>query len=107
MRINFAAIALLLVALAADARSDDTPPAELTFEKHVLPILQAKCHQCHSGDEPKAGLKLDAKVSLLKGGRSGPAIAVGAAESSRLWELIVADKMPPAGETNHMSSPLN
>lgn len=81
------------ISFSADA------PAELTFAKDVLPILQAKCVKCHSGPAPKAGLDLSGKVTLVRGGDSGPAVTIGAAESSLLWQMIVTGKMPPVGET--------
>ena len=67
------------------------------FEKNILPILKTHCHRCHSGDRPKGKLLLISRAQLIKGGRSGPSIRLGAAESSLLWEKIAADRMPPDG----------
>ena len=67
------------------------------FEENILPILKTHCHRCHSGDRPKGKLLLISRAQLIKGGRSGPSIRLGAAESSLLWEKIAADRMPPDG----------
>jgi hypothetical protein len=68
---------------------------ELTFERHVRPILKAACFQCH-GEEDKPKAKLDARLPslMVKGGTSGPAIVPGKPDESLLWEKIAADEMP-------------
>jgi hypothetical protein len=78
--------------------ADESQPAELTFEKDVLPILEARCLKCHSGDAPKAGLDLRGRTLMLRGGKSGSAIKIGSAQSSLIWEKVVADQMPPEGQ---------
>jgi hypothetical protein len=74
------------------------PAAAVTFEKDVLPILQARCLRCHGADKQKADLDLRTKAGLLKGGETGPALTPGAAHDCTLWEKIAADKMPPGKE---------
>ncbi len=69
----------------------------VTFESHVLPILQAKCLACHAGEQPKAGLDLSTRRGVMLGGKSGPAVRRAAAESSLLWERIASGEMPPKG----------
>ena len=76
------------------------PPAvkpKLVFEDHVLPILKARCIKCHAGAEPSAGLKLTTRGDLLRGGSSGPAIRIAAAESSLIWEKLTSNEMPKGG----------
>lgn len=70
---------------------------EATFENAILPILKARCLNCHSGDNPKAKLDLSGLGSILKGGVTGAAIRIGAAESSLLWERIAGNEMPKNG----------
>lgn len=72
-------------------------PAKITFEEHLLPILKARCVKCHAGAEPEGGLRLTTSRDILKGGKSGPAIRIKAAESSLLWEKIAANEMPKGG----------
>ncbi len=76
------------------------------FEKKIRPVLVEHCYQCHSADAKKnkklkAGLLLDTRDSLLKGGDNGPAVVPGKVqEGSLLKALRHTDdtKMPPKGK---------
>ena len=71
------------------------------FEKKVRPVLVDHCYKCHSADggKVKAGLRVDTKEGLLKGGDTGPAVVPGKPEKSLLITAIHYDKdelqMPP------------
>ncbi|MFZ4768349.1 MAG: DUF1549 domain-containing protein, partial [Roseimicrobium sp.] len=71
------------------------------FEKNIRPVLIKSCYECHSAeaDKLKAGLALDARAALLKGGDSGAAVALGKPEESLLIKSLRHDdpdlKMPP------------
>ncbi len=56
------------------------------FEKNIRPVLIKSCYECHSAeaDKLKAGLALDARAALLKGGDSGSAVVPGKPEESLL-----------------------
>ena len=55
----------------------------LVFETHIRPILKAKCFECHGeGKKLKGGLDLRLKHLLVKGGKSGPALAPGKPDDS-------------------------
>src|SRR5216683_8066087 len=69
------------------------------FEKQVLPLLTARCHQCH-GDlaKPKGKLRLTSRENILKGGETGPAAVAGKPGESLFIQAISytdALKMPP------------
>jgi len=103
-RILSITLALLLSSQAASPTSsvaDDVPkpdaPSKIAFEADVLPILKAKCIRCHAGAEPEQGLRLTTARDILKGGKSGPAVRIAAAESSLLWEKIASNEMPKGG----------
>ena len=52
----------------------------ITFEKHVRPILKARCFQCHSDEiKPKAKLDLRLPSLMIKGGRFGASDRAGQA----------------------------
>ncbi len=91
--LTFGALSALLIGsqfAAADSLSH--------FEKKVRPLLAEKCWSCHGPDEQKNGLRLDSRAAILKGGKSGPAIAPGKPEASLLLAAIRhSDKlrMPP------------
>jgi len=87
-----AALLALLVAGAGVRAGDGAAPA---FESEVRPILEKNCLVCHSGESPQAELDLRTPESLLKGGKSGPAIEPGAADRSLLVAKIASGAMPP------------
>lgn len=71
------------------------------FEKRIRPALIEHCFSCHSADaeQVKAGLWLDSREAILRGGESGPAIVPGAADRSPLIRAIAYEdadlQMPP------------
>src|SRR5205823_3894715 len=76
------------------------PQSAEFFESRVRPILAANCYDCHT-DERMAGLRVDSRDGLLKGGRSGPAIVPGDPERSLLIQAVRqtgALKMPKGGQ---------
>jgi hypothetical protein len=73
----------------------------LFFERSVRPLLAAKCWECHSGESPEAGLRLDAWDTMVAGGDRGPAVVPGKpAESLLITAIHYADgpQMPPDGK---------
>ena len=52
------------------------------------------CTQCHSGDQPQAGLSLHRLEGLVHGGANGPAIVPGSSEDSLLIQRV-AGRQPP------------
>ena len=87
----------LTVALASP-----TDPASLEFfEKEIRPLLAGRCYECHSAQTatPFAGLRLDRREDLIKGGVSGPAVVPGKPEESPLILRIQGRPalMPPTG----------
>ncbi len=87
----------LTVALASP-----TDPASLEFfEKEIRPLLADRCYECHSAQTatPFAGLRLDRREDLIKGGVSGPAVVPGKPEESPLILRIQGRPalMPPTG----------
>ena len=90
-------------AFAADVKDKKLTPAQIEFfEKHVRPVLIERCFECHSSDadEVEAGLLLDSRPALLKGGESGPAIVPGDPEKSLFIQSVryLSFEMPPKGK---------
>ena len=76
--------------------------ADVDFVKEIEPILKKHCLDCHGPDTQESKLRLDRRVSLLKGGDSGlPAIKPGQPNQSHLLERVKSTKpkefMPPDG----------
>ena len=72
------------------------------FAKDILPILEARCFDCHGPDKQKAGLRLDRRASMIRGGDTGqPTIVPGNSSKSFLIEVLVGSdpdlSMPPKG----------
>jgi hypothetical protein len=89
---------LWIISPAIPAAEDSAnEAAKITFEDHVLPVFKARCMKCHAGTEPAAGLRLTSRREILRGGDSGPAMRIAAAESSLLWEKLASDEMPKGG----------
>ncbi len=72
------------------------------FEKEIRPLFATHCYGCHSVDAEKiqAGLLMDSRDGLLKGGDSGEAIVPGDANGSLLVEAVRYEsyEMPPSGK---------
>ena len=71
------------------------------FESKVNPLFAHKCLACH-GAAAVAGLRLDSRDAVLKGGKSGPAIVPGSPEQSLLIQAVARRhatlRMPPTGD---------
>ncbi len=70
--------------------------SRLLFSKKVAPILIAKCAQCHI-DRQQGGVSMATFAALLKGPEAGRIVLPGAAEGSRLIEVIENGDMPRGG----------
>jgi hypothetical protein len=86
--------------------STKPPSAEALafFEAKIRPLLIAKCYACHSASSQpiQAGLRLDSRESIFKGGKSGSAVDTDNPEKSLLLHAINATNnaplMPPNGK---------
>ena len=90
--------------------------AEVSFEKEILPVLNAKCLDCHRAEfekdgrtvKPKGGLRLDAAWAIQRGGESGPAVVAAKPNNSPLLQRVSLppddeDHMPPRGKAEPLT----
>jgi hypothetical protein len=70
-------------------------PGTPVFEKDVLPILQAKCTQCHGAKVQKSELNLSTPAGVKRGSASGPIVVSGKPDDSLLLEIVREGLMPP------------
>src|SRR5262245_19873349 len=87
-------------ALRADPPGTPTPQQLEFFEARVRPVLAEHCFSCHGPKKQTAGLRLDSRAALLRGGESGPASVPGQPEKSLLINAVRhsrALRMPPKG----------
>ena len=88
---------ILLVSTCLTAQTQDrTSEKREFFEKHVRPVLAQNCFACHTNSK-MAGLRLDSREDILKGGKSGPAIVPGDPDKSLLVAAIREARMPKDG----------
>jgi mono/diheme cytochrome c family protein len=86
-----ASTAIFGLALAAVASAPVPPPATktgVTYTADIKPILDQSCIKCHSGDKPKARLKLDTLEGVLKGSKDGKILTVGDSANSFVVKCI-------------------
>ncbi|PAW89552.1 MAG: hypothetical protein B9S33_02890 [Pedosphaera sp. Tous-C6FEB] len=93
-----------LVALTVSGAVHAAAPVDAAFfEREVRPILQARCFDCHGGDQAKNKLRLDTTVGILRGGESGePLLVKGLSAESYLIKRVTSQNpkevMPPKGQ---------
>jgi len=72
-----------------------------TFVRDVVPLLRDKCLSCHGPKAQQAGLRLDTRIEMLRGGKSGPAIVENDEAKSLLIRRVSGSEagiqMPPTG----------
>ena len=99
MRFRFLCCLAVTVLAASSARAADDKAGIAFFEKHIRPVLVAKCYECHSADSKELGgnLLLDTREGLRLGGDSGKAVVPGSVDDSILLEALHWDglEMPP------------
>jgi hypothetical protein len=83
--------ALAAVAFADDAAGKLPPPSTntgVTYAADIKPIFDNSCVKCHSGDKPKARLKLDSLEGALKGSHDGKVVIPGDSAKSVLIQAV-------------------
>ena len=77
---------------AAEVDWSKLPPAStqtgVTFDTDIAPIFKASCVRCHSGDRPRAQLRLDTLEGVLKGAKQGPILLTGDSAHSLLVKAV-------------------
>ena len=72
------------------------PAADVDFAHDVLPLLKARCSECHTNGKYKGGVSFDTRSEAVK-----KAIAAGKSGDSLLVKRITAkdpeERMPPKG----------
>lgn len=95
------AIGFLLASLLAVAQRTD--PLEF-FEMKVRPVLAKNCFGCHTQTK-LGGLEMSSRETLVKGGKSGPAIDTERPAQSLMIQAVRQTharlKMPPTGKLSN------
>lgn len=80
---------------------------EVSYLKHIKPLLEAKCYACHGVLKQEGKLRLETKSLILKGGDSGAAMVPGNSSNSLILERITEEpdsRMPPEGEGTQLKT---
>lgn len=84
-----AAAGFTLTTLADDPK---LPPAStktgVTYESDIKPIFDASCVKCHSGQKPKARLRMDSLAGVMKGTKEGKIVTPGNSADSFIVKAI-------------------
>lgn len=82
--------------ISAGAKFRGAVQTEPSVTQHdIIPLLHLRCVACHGARRKEAGLDLRTKESILKGGKSGPAVVPGKPEKSLIIQRIASGEMPP------------
>ena len=115
---NHRVLSAAVLATALSSLSLSAQDKAVSFETHVLPILEKNCVECHRTEyvdengkkvRPKAGLVLDTKAGIMAGRKKKPVIVAGKPESSELYEVVTLadddeDRMPPKDKKAALSA---
>lgn len=93
-------------AVGGEEPAEDVPLTDkVVFNDFVLPIMEAKCTECHDANKTKGKLRLDTHEFIMAGseGADYPNVEPGDSEASELIYRVVlpsddTDFMPPDGK---------
>ena len=71
---------------------------KVSYSREIAELLENKCTGCHGSVLAEKGLNLESVAGMLKGGKRGPAIVRGKADSSLMFKMAahrVSPVMPP------------
>lgn len=90
---RLAAVAAMLLAVPQAARAQDSTD----FAHDIVPILKARCVECHGNGNRKGALSIDTRADVLK----SKAVVLGKSGASELVKRITSNdpdkRMPPKG----------
>ncbi|HXG88861.1 MAG TPA: PSD1 and planctomycete cytochrome C domain-containing protein [Vicinamibacterales bacterium] len=72
---------------SAPVAAANSAPSADHFEAKIRPLLAANCYACHA-ESAMAGLRVDSREALIRGGETGPALIPGKPEDSALIKAI-------------------
>ena len=71
------------------------PRSQQLTQHDVLPIVLLRCTTCHGPQRQDGGLDLRTRESMVKGGKSGPALVPGKPDDSLMIQRIASEACPP------------
>jgi Protein of unknown function (DUF1549)/Protein of unknown function (DUF1553)/Planctomycete cytochrome C len=87
---------VVVAVLAATARAE--PAKKVDFAHDILPILKARCAECHTNGKYKGSISFDTREDILR----KKAAVSGKSHESKLYKRITSmdpdERMPPKGD---------
>ena len=87
-----------LVFLSTPNVKSASPPAPVSYEHDVKPILQAHCYACHGNGARLGDFAIDSRTGLLTGGQIHPVVLAGNSAKSYLIKMVtgqIPDEVMP------------
>jgi mono/diheme cytochrome c family protein len=88
------------------------PPStrtNITFATDIKPLFEQSCIRCHGPGRARAGIKLDTRENVIKGGKDGALFEVGKSDKSTLVVAISMldpkSAMPPGSRNQKTDAP--
>jgi hypothetical protein len=88
---------VLLIALALVLAGRAPGADRIDFAHDILPLLKARCAECHTAGKRKGGLSMDTRESLLRSRAIVPGDAARSALIKRVTSTDIDHRMPPKG----------
>ena len=98
---------LPLLAASVVVGAPSIEPAPVTWSRHVRPLLQQKCGECHLGGNRQGNYSLDTRRLVATPGDSGgamPLLVPGSAAASLLWQKVT-QRRPALGAAMPLQRP--
>jgi len=70
----------------------------VSFSEQIMPILEARCWECHSDESAELGLRLDSYEGVMQGSDYGTVVEPGDPDGSLLVDMIASGDMPEEGD---------
>src|SRR5262249_10244462 len=87
---------IVLIVLAGPGRAE--PPKKVDFAHDILPLLKARCAECHTNGKYKGSFSLDTRADILK----KKAVVPGKSAESAIIKRVTSDdkdvRMPQKGD---------
>jgi len=79
---------------------DPAAAAQVSFSKQVMPLLTAKCLDCHDPKENDGEYQVTSHALVMKGGETGAAVVPGKPDESLMVQYLRGQTTPqmPKGE---------
>src|SRR5437764_10788511 len=90
-------ISAILVTAPSSSRGGEGKP-RIDFAHDIMPLLKARCAECHTNGKYKASLSMDTREDLLKAKVAAPGKSAASELVKRITSADPEVRMPPKGQ---------